>query len=252
MVDSAEGENAVHRHKMALREIQQRKLAQERLGKFQKISGEEKVRDISDKRFKGQQAGKEAYENPRKMDESLNEAAEEEMAKNPGKEEEIKDEKKTTKEQLYKFRNIVKDALKEPKNVKESIRQQKRFFHDFNEWVDQKLFQKVPIFGKNWLSREVIKGVFGAGLDEIMDAMGLPFQAASVISLLTTGHAKGATLRNIALAGSRFAIKMIQAHFVAEAYRDPDTQRGSMKLAKYRKKYYSWQMKKGREWASNQ
>lgn len=103
LVDHIEAENTIHRHKMALREIEQRKLAQERLGKFTRQAGEQKVKELA----------KEALKSPEKAAEAVDTAFEEVANRTKNQIE---------RDRILRERDFVKKKLEqEAKNMQEGI-----------------------------------------------------------------------------------------------------------------------------------
>lgn len=62
LIDHIDAENAIHRHKMALRETGQRQVAKERLGQYTKQAGEQRVKDLAKEALKSPEKAVEATE----------------------------------------------------------------------------------------------------------------------------------------------------------------------------------------------
>jgi hypothetical protein len=103
LVDHIEAENTIHRHKMALREIEQRKIAQDRLGKFTKQAGEQRVKDLA----------KEALKSPEKAAEAADAAFEEVASRTKNQVE---------RDRILKEREFVKKKLQqEATNMQQGV-----------------------------------------------------------------------------------------------------------------------------------
>ncbi len=263
MVDSAQAENTIHRHKLKLRQMDQRKLARERLGKTTKEVGPTKSREVAKEILSGKKSPKAAAEeiseeaakkNPKNAEKIAEEAPHlEEVFEEVKKAEEelgtgAKREKKATgKEETQgtKESKKAKDA-KDAKNKKEKAKKTISVMRKLQKKVDA-LLSKVPILGKYPAARDVMGGLIQGLIMETLTSHNLAMAgASSTISGVLGGRGEGrGTLRSISHFGTRLIIgkikKEYKIHDVVKAHKSDDRH----KVSELRQKYSPAIMKEG-------
>lgn len=244
MIDSAEGENAIHQHKMALREMQQRKLAKERLGKFQKIGEDERI-----SRIRKTLNTKEGRQN------LVDRATEEAKAKNPGKETEIEKEKEN-------FVKIIEDTKKEEagakssgedvlnsKTEKEVVKKATDYTRRVRKYMDY-LASKTPLLGRTPLGKDIAKGIMSGIIDAFMPSMGhsvFGLGPSTVTGFLFGRHGVATIASYLTRSIVKGSVKLWRINNIAEAYKNKNRKEGSLKIYEYKNKYSPKMMKEGLE-----
>lgn len=252
MIKQTEAEKIIHRRKLRLREMAERKRAQERLKNLKP------ARDSKTERYMGSRREKikkfeEDFKNPEKNSEKIfEEAAEQAKKEKPKLEEQIKESKQQFKEEAKKGKKAGSDlgedldSLKKEKSAKEAAKKGMHYIKKFQVWSDR-LLKKIPWLGQTEIGRDVLKGMIQAALEEASRVVNLGISPGVVMSL-GFGRPRGAFLR---LATHQFIKNKIipwwKEERIAQAYRDRDQK----KISEYKKKYSSSMMKKGRQRAFN-
>lgn len=158
LVDHVEAENKIHRHKMALRELAERKKAAERLKSFKKQPGSEKVKKAGEsiktqKHFNPREAGeKAATGSAEETKTAVNEATEQAAKTNPSQAEKILKERD-------RLRLVAEAAKKESKaatgDLRDALNQVKQ------EGSKPAATRAGNILAKQW--RETIDSLTGVG-----------------------------------------------------------------------------------------
>lgn len=220
MIKSAEAENAIHRHKISLREISNRHKAQERFARLRKAEGGEKTAQVArEKMWKERiQEAKGPEERAKVFEEATEQAAHE----NPKAEEKIRKEgaglheafEKVKEESAKSGAGKVKDAP----NAKEAGNQGKRIFGRFVKDIKE-LKDNFPYLWRTRAGIEMIKGASIAIADELLDTMGidLPFGTSTFASAIF-GHYRGGISRIVGNTIPKLIIRQWKIHNAAKAY----------------------------------
>jgi len=194
MIKSAEAENAIHRHKIGLREISNRHRAQERFGRLRKAEGGEKTAQVArEKMWKDQiQEATSPQERARVFEEGIEQAA----AENPKHAEQIKKEGSGLHEAFEKVKaeteNLNASKVKEAPNAQEAAKRAKNGFNRFvNNFKDLK--SNFPYIWRTQAGRDFITGITIALVDEGLDLIGieLPIGTSTLASIIL-GRSGGA------------------------------------------------------------
>lgn len=230
LIDSAEAENTIHRHKLALREMQQRKLASERFKKLKPSSGSEKAKEAF-----SQKAWKEKIESagtPQARAKIVVEGAEEVAAQNPSNAAKIKKEGESLSETIKEIAedtSKVKD-LKEPAKAKSFG---EAFVGDLKEFKE-----KFPYFWKSRLGKDLLIGVGTASLDDIKKELDIdiPVSAGQVASLVIGRGGRGRSIRFIVNGITKAIIKKAKINSAVDAYNQSDMKKFNEYPASIQKK----------------
>ena len=245
LVDHVDAENAIHRHKLALRQVHERKLAQERLGNFKPIEGKPKVSQTAKPQIKEMGRIAESM----KTSEGRAKLADdfvENVSSKKGSENLSKDKKsvKEALEEVNKYSQEAKDGFKSipgAKNEKEAVRKSINIVHRIREQMD-KLLSKVPILGSSSAGRDFMVGVISSLLSEFIKENNIPIGVSTTASVFL-GKRGGAGTRVIGNTLGKWAIKAWKIENAKSAYRKEDDDL----IVKYKKKYGNKILKEARE-----
>lgn len=179
MVDHIEAENTIHRHKMGLREIEQRKVAKDRLGKFTKQAGEEKVKRLA----------KDALKSPEKAAEATDAAFEEaaHRARDETVRQKILSEREAVKKRLEKEAAYQQERGGKGGNQattkKEAVRKGRSITNDLRELMDSLKGEGKNFFKTN-IGKDFLIGVGTELLTQATKGDELPFSPSTVGTLI--------------------------------------------------------------------
>lgn len=234
LTDHIDAENAIHRHKMGLRETHQRQVAKERLGEFTKQAGEKRVKDLA----------KEALSSPEKAAQATETAFEEAMnqAKSGAARETLAAEKAGVKDRMQKaaserILNVPgtvtgKDAQKSAFRIMENIQE-----------VIKSLKGEGPTFFQTRIGKDLLFGVGGQLIGEVLHEFDIPVSQSAAISAILGGTTKGAGTRYIIGALTKALINKSKKSKYKEALRNGDDE----KLIEMRKKLSTRLRKEAKE-----
>lgn len=237
LVDHVDAENAIHRHKLALRQIHERKLAQERLGNFRPIEGKPKVGETAKPQIK--EVGRIAEsmktsEGRAKLADDLTDKISK-QAKDPKISEKIQSEKGKLKETLEeisrKTEEISNKSSKTASSTKESVKIGKSIAKDIQDLAEA-LPKGISAIWSTRLGRDLIIGTAVPVIQEIFKEWDIPISSSSILSA-SIGNPRGAGYRALATSIIKFSIKKYKKETLKSAIRKEDDQ----KVVNLQKKY---------------
>lgn len=220
MIKSAEAENAIHRHKIGLREIANRHRAQERFARLRKAEGGEKTAQVArEKMWKERiQEAKSPEERAKVFEEATEQAAHE----NPKAEEQIRKEGAGLHEAFEKVEEEAAKAkagkAKNAKSAEEAASETKKFFDRFLNSVKD-LKTNFPFIWRTKVGRDLLKGAATAVFDETMDYfdVDLPFGTSTALSIIW-GNPRRSGWRLLGNAIPKLGIREWKLHHAKKAY----------------------------------
>jgi hypothetical protein len=247
LVDHVDAENAIHRHKLALRQTHERKLAQERLGKLRPTEGKPKVAEAASPQIKEMGRISESMKTSEGRNKIANDFVEKMASKNKKIGENLQKEKSSVSEALNdvkKYSEEAKEALKtapQARTETEAVQKSKAIVHRIRNQMD-KLLSKVPLLGKTAEGRDFLVGIIASMFGEFAKENDLPMGSSTIASALL-GKRGGAGTRIIGNAFGKWAIKKWKIMNAKSAYKKENDEL----VDKYRKRYGSKIMKEARE-----
>lgn len=224
LVDHIDAENAIHRHKMALRETQQRQVARERLGKFTKQAGQAKVKELA----------KEALKSPEKAAEATEVAFEEAMAnaKTKGERELLAKEKDVVKARLEQEAVKMKEGTGLGKSIeeastgattaKEAAAKSSRFTIDLKE-----VMESLKSGGKNFfqtrIGKDLLWGVGSEIVTQVSKGEDLPITPSTLTAI--AGGRRGGVYRYAFAQMTRWIWKKGQKSEYKKALKEGDDEK---------------------------
>lgn len=189
MIKSAEAENAIHRHKIALREISNRQKAQERFARLKKAEGGDKTSKLARERMWKERI--EEGRTPQERAQVIDEAVEQIAIENPKASDQIKKEGGKLGEAFKKVREEAEklnpDSVKKASNAKDAAKKARNMF--------DKLIDDISAFRSNFpyiwrtdLGKDLIFGIAGAIWDEVKKEVDMPLTSGSIIALMGGGR----------------------------------------------------------------
>lgn len=254
LITHAEADSTIHRHTLGLREMEQRKIAKERLGKTttkgktSEISN--RAEDIFHKRSRPAETahlGKNILEG--KVSPSLvsEKAAKQAKVQFPSSIERI-DKEKTL------FQKGLEDIKKDSESLSQGIKSGTKVKNPFGQIQNKMdaLLIKVPLLGKSWAGRNILMGVVQGTAEEILEAFGAKgIGAASWGTALMGGRGalRGYPIRistkQIIRKVTHAAKDFYKVYQVEKAYAMKDKGIGSKRIKEMRDTYSSKIMKEG-------
>lgn len=247
LVDHVDAENAIHRHKLSLRQSHERKLAQERLGKLKLTEGKPKVSEAAKPQIKEMGRIAESMKTSEGRTKLADDFVEKVSAKHKNLGENLQKEKSSVRDALdevNKYSKEAKDGLKSipsAKTERSAVEKSKAIIHRMREQMDR-LLSKVPILGKTAAGRDFMVGVLSSAFGEFAKENDLPMGSSTVASALL-GKRGGAGTRIIGNAFGKWAIKKWKVENAKSAYRKENDQL----ISKYQKKYGNKILKEARQ-----
>lgn len=240
LVDQTEAEKLIHRRKLALRQMAERKRIENSLKKF-KPSKNEKVSQISqEKIFSGKKAQKPS-EKSVSIDERIKNITEKEIekfSKNFPKESfprGFKEKVEKTTDQFVKTLQQPKNVSSEKEAVKQGAEEAKNFIKKTRD-----LLSKYP------KSSDLVIGIVSGLIKDpvIKDDLNVPAGTMTALAgFVGRGSGWGSGLRVVYNIATTLALQNYRVDKVVDAYKKGDTQ----KIAEYEKKYGKSYLKKARE-----
>lgn len=233
LIDHVEAENSIHRHKMALRETEQRKVAQERLGKFTKQAGEERVRELA----------KEAFKSPEKAAEATEAAFDQvaSQAKNPSIKDKILKERQPVRnkmEQIAKGEGkagaISGELDKGPKNSKQAHKWGSKIIDDLKE-VFNSLRGEGPTFFNTRLGGDFLIGAGTEFVKEAFKEFDIPLSHSAALAAALGRPGRGSVYRALISSLTRAGIDK----YKKEQYKKALEQGDDEKLIEFKSSYPS-------------
>jgi len=219
LIDHVEAENAIHRHKIALREMNQRKLAQERLSKLKPIEAEPKVSEVAQKNiWRDRISSAKTTEGKAKV---VEEAAEEAAKSDPQHAEQFSKEKEKAKEFFSKEKPypkaddfIKKSDKKISKEISNHLDKLKK------EW--ESLKNSMPFFWKSRIGREFLIGVGTAIATDFGKEIGIEVPSGLTAILVGYGGKNIRGIRALSHYMTRKVIQKVHVERAKEAYKQND------------------------------
>jgi hypothetical protein len=193
LIDHVEAENALHRHKMALRETQQRKVAADRLGKYTRQAGNEKVKELA----------KNALKSPEQAAHATDVAFEEVAAqtKDVRLRDKILKEREAVRSRMEKLASgeepvtkAAQSASEGATTAKEATEKTSRVLNDLKQ-VLESLKNGGQNFFKTRIGKDLLIGVGSEILSQSLKGEDLPFSSSTLIAVLGGGGIRGAGYR---------------------------------------------------------
>jgi len=269
LMEHVDAENKIHRHKMALREMAERKKAADRLKSFKNkpspSSASQKAEKIApesikkQKHFNPREAGQKASDpkaTKEKVTETIKEATEEAAKKNPSQADKIRAERERIKKIAENAKAEVKqtsgslgEALAQLKNTGTQQAAQKTtsiFQKQLKELMDS--FKGAgPVFWKTKLGQDFILGFgtnFAANIFEEATGERLPSQFITPIVAFAAGRSIGrGGVRAASGYFSNYLWKKYRVNKVASSLEKGESQ----KYSEYKQKYSPAVIKKAKE-----
>lgn len=220
MIKSAEAENTIHRHKFALREISERKKAQERIAQFQKQQAHPKVKKAAE-----QKMWREHVKNIKTAEgrtKAANDLVEDVAKKDPKIGESLRKDKNDLKdvfEKINKKSENIKETLKSIPKEKDAKKFSHKILDDFKEVWDSLVHKNKPVW-KTKIVQESLKGLFLGIIDDVLKELDSPI-GTSIIAYAAWGRGRGPyqiAAHKLAKAG----IKKYKVNEAAKAYKRHD------------------------------
>ncbi len=200
MIDSAEAERTIHKHKFGLREMAERKKASERLAKFKAQEGKIEVKRLAqEKMWKDRIQELKTPEGRAKIAEEITENGAKE---NPKLASEIRKEKTKFQQALGELEKATENSSQSlantPSSASSANKQSKNIAKQLKDSVDN-LLSKVPVLGKTEWGKDVLKGIISSLFGEMIKESDLDLGVApSTLATLALGRQQGAMIRIIA------------------------------------------------------
>lgn len=204
LIDHIDAENAIHRHKIGLRETAQRKIARERLDKFTKQGGEQKVKDLAKNALKSPEQAAEA------ADAAINEAAA--QAPNDVMRQRILKERESVRNRMQQVASkegsigeIHAKANEGPKSEKDANRWSHAIVNDINQ-VFNSLKGSGPSFFKTRLGQDFLLGAGGEFFKELFKEYDIPVSHSAVLAAGLGRPGRGSVYRALIASVTRASI----------------------------------------------
>lgn len=219
LIESAEAENTVHRHKLALREMQQRKIASERFKKLKSSEGNAKAKEVF-----GQKAWKKKIEDaktPEARAEIIDEATEVIAEKTPVKSEAVKKEGDGLKGAIERVRQQAENLKNPPQAEKSAKTFVQQHIQKWKEEIES-FKSSFPNILNSFIGRQLISGILGAAYDDLKKEYDIPFSAGTLTTAAFGGTPRGIPIRALVNSIAKGIIKDIHIKKAAEAYNRSD------------------------------
>lgn len=236
--DHVDAENAIHRHKLALREMHQRKVAQDRFGKLTKAEGKPKVAEAAkpaiEKRAQIAERLKTSEGRAQIADDAIEEVAA--KAKTPKEAEQVRAQKETLKDAIEKVHakgEKIKEKVASGADTKTLPQKRKSILNDLSDFIDS--FKKGPTaFYQTRLGKDLLLGTAVPVISEILKENGIDIPANPLISaVLGGGGLRGSGYRALF---SVITKKLIET-YKKSVYREARKTHDRTKVASLKKKY---------------
>lgn len=249
MSDHVDAENAIHRHKLALREIQQRKVASDRLGKLQPSEGKPEVAEAArpaiESRAQMAERMKTAEGRAQVADEAVENAAA--KAKTPQEAQEIRSQKSSVKEaleEINKKSEKLKEKVTSPIKTKEDIARKRRSIIGDVQDLLSSLPKGPKAIWNTRLGRDILIGTTVPLVTEILKEADIGLSGSAVVSaVLGGGGARGSAYRALVTAITKKLMQEFKKNRVKEAIKSGNDKR----YAELSKKYGKALTKKAQE-----
>jgi hypothetical protein len=183
MIQSAEAEQVIHTHKLALRDIAEAKRAKDRFAQLKKAEAHPKVAEVAqEKMWRNQmKEARTSQERAKVVDEGIKEA----IVKYPEQAEQIRKEGESLKGAFEELKEKVKGSptssnANGPRKVADEAIQ---FIRGIQDKIEN-LLKKIPVIGRTPIGRDLVSGGIIAILEEIEDRTGVNLHVGKVGTLL--------------------------------------------------------------------
>lgn len=223
LIDHVEAENAIHRNKIALREMHQRKLAKERLEKLRPSEGKPEVKKVAQERIWRDRIvkAKTPQERSKVVDEVTEEASKsepqhkEQFNKEKEKAKDFFSKKKTAEEAYPKADDFIKKSDKKTSGeIKNNLHKLRR------EW--ESLKNSMPYFWKSRIGREFLVGVGSAIAADFGKEIGIEVPPGLTAVLVGYGGKEIRGIRALSHYMTRKVLQKVHVERAKQAYQQND------------------------------
>lgn len=224
LIESAEAQNTIHRHKLALRETAARHQAKQRFGELKKIEGAPKVQKVSSEKMYREKAPEiKTAEGREKLAEEIVEDTAS-QAKDPKIAQSIRNEKGSLKDALEEVRlkneKIAEDLANgvSPQKAKSKADQ---IFNDLSKSY-KKFMKDLPFLSRHGV--EALTGFLTGLLDSLRKDLGAPFSTTTILASVL-GAQRRAPSRILGNALAQTLVKKWKISNAADAYKKGDDEK---------------------------